>query len=87
MHIFSLEGKIAGKYLSNYKNECGSILQCTQNALSTFVRVAPDLVLPKMIAYSTGLLDKSELLLVTQAEHGVFTCPKGELYDKTLLLQ
>jgi hypothetical protein len=49
--------------------------------------VAPDLVLPKVIAYSTGLLEKSELLLVTMAEYGVFTCPEGELYDKSLLLQ
>ena len=63
------------------------LFQCTQNALTTFVRVAPDVVLPDVVSYSTGLLGQSELLLVTQAEYGVFCCPEGELYDKSLLHQ
>nr|XP_022338883.1 eIF-2-alpha kinase activator GCN1-like [Crassostrea virginica] len=84
----------ARQFLVSYKDKClecvltDKILdECTQNALTTFVRVAPDVVLPNVVSYSTGLLGQSELLLVTQAEYGVFCCPEGELYDKSLLHQ
>ncbi|XP_060079689.1 stalled ribosome sensor GCN1-like [Ylistrum balloti] len=54
-------------------------------ALSTMVRIAPDLVLPPLLEYLRGILCQSELMTITVEEYETFLCPEGELYNKALL--
>ena len=59
--------------------------QSLLNAVQTLVRIAPDVILPPLVKHITLLLDNPDICLVTRDEYGIFLCPEGELYDKTLV--
>ena len=61
------------------------LFQSSKNALSTLVRIAPDIVLPPVIQYVSRLLGNTELTQVTREDYGIFLTPDGELYDRSLL--
>ncbi|XP_069136043.1 stalled ribosome sensor GCN1-like [Argopecten irradians] len=56
-----------------------------QSALSTLVRIAPDLVMPPVLEYLTQMLGQPELVTITVEEYQTFLCPEGELYNKALM--
>lgn len=61
------------------------LLESSKNALSTLVRIAPDIVLPPVIQYVSRLLGNNDLTQVTREDYGIFLTPDGELYDRSLL--
>lgn len=56
-----------------------------ENALSTVVSLAPDLVLGALVSSVTSKLDDPDILKVTKDEYFTYLTPDGELYDKSVL--
>lgn len=56
-----------------------------QNTLSTAVRIAPEIFIPKILTHVTRILDNPALLNISRDEFSLLSWPEGELYDKSVI--
>ncbi|XP_016837247.1 eIF-2-alpha kinase activator GCN1 [Nasonia vitripennis] len=56
-----------------------------ENALQQVTSLAPDVILPTLVAHVTAKLDDPEITKVTKDEYFTYLTPEGELYDKSVL--
>ena len=61
------------------------IFQSVANALASLASVAPETLLPKLVGHMCNQLSVPEFLNVSQQDFGIFQCPEGELYDKSVM--
>ncbi|XP_052833677.1 eIF-2-alpha kinase activator GCN1 [Octopus bimaculoides] len=84
-------GQNAKTFVKDHSDKCLEIVRnanfetCVENGVASLVSIAPDSFLPQLVAQICDQLELAEFLQVTQDEYGIFRCPEGQLYDKTVL--
>ena len=60
-------------------------LQYQRGAVGTLCRIAPRVILPRVLSHVYSVLREPTLLTVTRRDYDIMRHPEGDLYDKSVI--